>query len=686
MAVLTVGPGQQYQTIAAAIVASGDGDTINVSAGTYTNDTATIDTSITLQAIGGIVNLVETQALANQKGIFIVGDLSNAPNVIISGFTFSGAEAPAGNNGAGIRYQAGNLTLNDDVFTNNQDGILATPSVAGTGSITINSSEFASNGAGDGFSHNIYINDLARFAISNSYIHDAIGGHEIKSRAETNIITNNVIADNNGTSSYSINLPNGGNATISGNTIEQGQNGANPVMIAYGEEGNLHVGASFSINGNTFINDMTAHVPTAVWNAGSAIANLANDSFWGIGSSQVASGANSQTSDVFLTSRPSIHIPTATEVTIELFGSTSLVQSGGNYFMNPVSGGAGPELSYQGAPVTVGGIGAWTPLGAEATSTGYEVAWKNGSADQYTVWQTDASGHFVSSTAVLSGSSSTLESYETSFHQDLNGDGTIGVPGGGGISGTTIELFGSTSLVQSGGNYFMNPVSGGTGPELSYQGAPVTVGELGAWAPLGAEVTSTGYEVAWKNGSADQYTVWQTDASGHFVSSTAVLSGSSSTLEAYETSFHQDLNGDGTIGVPGGGGISGTTIESFGSTSLVQSGGNYFMNPVSGGTGPELSYQGAPVTVGELGAWTPLGAEATSTGYEVAWKNGGADQYTVWQTDASGHFVSSTAVLSGSSSTFEAYETSFHQDLNGDGTIGVPILANTTASSDWHFA
>ena len=75
MTILTVGPGQQYQTISGAIAASSDGDTINVMAGTYTNDTATIDTSITLQAVGGAVNLVETQALPNEKGIFIVGDL-----------------------------------------------------------------------------------------------------------------------------------------------------------------------------------------------------------------------------------------------------------------------------------------------------------------------------------------------------------------------------------------------------------------------------------------------------------------------------------------------------------------------------------------------------------------------------------------------------------------------------------
>ena len=98
----------------------------------------------------------------------------------------------------------------------------------------------------------------------------------------------------------------------------------------------------------------------------------------------------------------------------------------------------------------------------------------------------------------------------------------------------------------------MNPVAGGTGPEVSYQGTPVTAGEFGVWSPLGAEATSTGYEVAWKNGSADQYTVWQTDGSGNYLSDSGFVNGTSATLETAETSFHQDLNGDGTSGVPGG--------------------------------------------------------------------------------------------------------------------------------------
>jgi hypothetical protein len=43
------------------------------------------------------------------------------------------------------------------------------------------------------------------------------------------------------------------------------------------------------------------------------------------------------------------------------------------------------------------------------------------------VWNTDSSGNFVSDTiGIVSGASTALESLETSFHQDLNGDGTIG--------------------------------------------------------------------------------------------------------------------------------------------------------------------------------------------------------------------------------------------------------------------
>jgi hypothetical protein len=359
---------------------------------------------------------------------------------------------------------------------------------------------------------------------------------------------------------------------------------------------------------------------------------------------------------------------------IEAFGSTSLVEDGNNYFLNP-AGGSAVELSYDGAPVVAGQFdqfgGPWAPIGAEQTASGYEVAWKITGADQYTVWYTDASGNYLSSAFnTASGSSTLLESFETSFQQDLNGDGVIGVP----QSSTVIEAFGSTSLVEDGNNYFLNP-AGGSAVELSYGGAPVVAGEFdqygGPWEPIGAEQTASGYEVAWKITGADQYTVWTTDNNGNYLSSAFnTASGSSTTLESFETSFQQDLNGDGVIGPA-------TVIESFGSTSLIKGGNNYFLHP-NGGSAAELSYGGAPVVAGEFdqygGPWAPIGAEQTASGYEVAWKITGADQYTVWYTDAGGNYLSSAFnTASGSSTTLESFETSFQQDLNGDGVIGSSI-------------
>ena len=239
-----------------------------------------------------------------------------------------------------------------------------------------------------------------------------------------------------------------------------------------------------------------------------------------------------------------------------------------------------------------------------------------------------------------------------------------------------IEGFGSTSLVEGGSNYFLQPTSG-PAVELSYAGAPVVDGQFdqfgGHWVPIGAEQTASGYEVAWKITGADQYTVWSTDNSGNYISSAFdVASGTSAALQSFETSFQQDLNGDGSIGPP-----APTVIEGFGSTSLVEGGSNYFLHP-NGGSAVELSYAGAPVVDGQFdqfgGHWVPIGAEQTASGYEVAWKITGADQYTVWTTDNSGNYLSSAFdVASGTSAALQSFETSFHQDLNGDGYIGLVL-------------
>ena len=189
---------------------------------------------------------------------------------------------------------------------------------------------------------------------------------------------------------------------------------------------------------------------------------------------------------------------------------------------------------------------------------------------------------------------------------------------------TVIESAGSTSLVAVGTKFFLDSISTGSDPSLKYGGTDVVAGQFGGWTPIGAEQTASGYQVAWKVPGADQYSVWTTDSNGNFISNSAVLSGSSSALQSFETSFHQDLNGDGAIGVP----VTGTVIELAGSTSLVAVGTKFFLDSISTGSDPSLKYGGADVVAGQFGGWTPIGAEQTASGYQVAWKVPGADQYS----------------------------------------------------------
>jgi len=229
-----------------------------------------------------------------------------------------------------------------------------------------------------------------------------------------------------------------------------------------------------------------------------------------------------------------------------------------------------------------------------------------------------------------------------------------------------LESVGATTFTQLGSNYYLYASGTSSGPSLKYGGTPVVMGQAAPWDPIAAEQTAGGYYVVWKAAGTDQYSVWSVDAGGNFVAyESGVVSGSSAALQSYETVFNQDLNGDGTIGVPS------TALEAIGSTKLDLVGNNYFLDPISGGAGPLLRYNGAPVVVGQAAPWTPIAAEQVAGGYKVAWREAGTDHYSVWSVDAGGNFVAyESGIVSGSSAALQSYETVFHQDLNGDGTIG----------------
>ena len=140
----------------------------------------------------------------------------------------------------------------------------------------------------------------------------------------------------------------------------------------------------------------------------------------------------------------------------------------------------------------------------------------------------------------------------------------------------------------------------------------------------------------WKQGGADQYAVWLSDAYGNLLSNpTGVVSGSSVALQSAKSGFGQDLNGDGTTG------LVTTAIEAFGSdhprprSPIPMPCTRQAARQVLG-----LRFDGSSVTAGQFGAWNPIAAEATAGGYQVAWKMAGADQYSMWLSDAYGNLLS----------------------------------------------
>jgi hypothetical protein len=325
MAILTVGPGQQFSTIEAAVTAAASGDTIDVQAGIYTNDFVGIFKNLTLQAVGGPVQMVETIQPPNGKAMIDEGGAGIS--VTINGFDISGVTVPDAN-GAAIRYEGGALTLNNDYFHGNQNGLLGAPDPNGT--IDINNSEFAFNGVGgDGHTHNIYVGMIATLTISDSYFHDANVGHEIKSRAADTIITDSRIFDLQSTASYSIDLPDGGDATITNNVIEQGPNTQNPSILAYNEEPdpNPNPGRSVLIADNTVINDDAAGSAHLLTNVSATALTFENNDVWNLTPAQLDGVAASGTT--FLTTEPTLNTASTWDVGLCFLATTRIATPAG---------------------------------------------------------------------------------------------------------------------------------------------------------------------------------------------------------------------------------------------------------------------------------------------------------------------------------------------------------------------
>jgi len=251
--VLRVGASEPLRTPSAAAAVAHDGDTVEIAADTYPGDVAVWSANhLTLRGMNGMAHLAANGKSAQQKAIWVI----RGNDTLVEHVELSGCRVPD-RNGAGIRQEGRGLTVRHCSFHDNEDGILtgADPQ----SDILIEFSEFHHNGAGDGYSHNLYIGQVRSFTLQFCASHHAKTGHLVKSRAQSNfILYNRLMDEEDGASSYVIDLPNGGRSMIIGNIIQHGAHAENGVAISYAAEGAKNASQELQVVNNTYINERKA--------------------------------------------------------------------------------------------------------------------------------------------------------------------------------------------------------------------------------------------------------------------------------------------------------------------------------------------------------------------------------------------------------------------------------------------
>lgn len=593
--VLTVGANKQFQTIAAAVNSSQDGDVVLVDAGTYKNDFATVNSKISLLAVGGRVDMVATVPPPNWKGLLTV-----ETDLRVEGFTFEGVHIPDeyGHNGAGIRLDGGNLVLVNDEFDNNQDGLLA--NAGAKMSVTIDHSVFNDNGGNDGNGagniHNVYIGDIASVTVTNSIFENAQVGHEFKSRAVSNTLTNNkfISGVGIGTGSYDIDLPNGGKAVLTDNTIIKGPNAENPFMVHFGGEGIPYAGSSLTLSGNLFQN--TKSNGFGVLNQTSVTAAISGNVFDGLGANSIVQGP-AKVSGNFDAAGNKL----ADQVLVGVLpGSTLFFDTDpadhtfilGNQ-ARAIQGGAGKlTIDLETAHVVIIGGSGGIDLTENATTGGNQYQTAAGSTNVLRLGG-------VGGDTIESDGTDTISIGTGNYAGQLNGHATVLA----GVGGGQWNVNGTARIEAGQGSTFMT---------------------LSATATLAVTGTNDFYKIDSNGGTA----IWTTVNAGHSVAGSA--QGCAFSMQVYNGVMHVSTGGGdgsslhldtGDVGVSstGGGDIyagSGTDIIQLqGGGATVHAGSGSLSVFARGGAGGAtvLGAAGDTVLDGDGGGITYIGGGAANS-------------------------------------------------------------------------
>ncbi len=209
---LEVGPGLAYAAPSDAAKVAADGDTVTIAPGTYFDCAIWRANGLTIAAAGPDVRI--TDVACQGKAAFVI----DGNGVTVRGLSFMRIRVPDGN-GAGIRAEGRDLTVEDSRFINNEVGILAGGQ---GGALRISGSTFTRNGAGPESRplNAVLAGPLELLVVSHSVFDQARSGGHITSSAQRTELIGNRLADEGGRMTGPLVSIAGGTVVLDGNTVD----------------------------------------------------------------------------------------------------------------------------------------------------------------------------------------------------------------------------------------------------------------------------------------------------------------------------------------------------------------------------------------------------------------------------------------------------------------------------------